>query len=55
MEINDTLIIDGFINGTAELINDIARFIRRIQTGVAQFYALIMIFGITLIIFLLLL
>ncbi len=54
-KINDTLIIDGFINGTAELINDIARFIRRIQTGVAQFYALIMIFGITLIIFLLLL
>lgn len=52
-KINDTLIIDGFINGTSELINDIAKFIRRIQTGVVQFYALIMIFGITLIIFIL--
>lgn len=54
-KINDSLIIDGFINGTAESINELARFIRRIQTGIAQFYALIMIFGITLIIFLLLL
>lgn len=54
-KINDTLIIDGFVNGTAEMIDESAKVIRRIQTGIAQFYALIMIFGITLIIFLLLL
>lgn len=51
---SDNIIIDGFINGTAELIDEIAKVIRRIQTGISQFYALIMIFGITLIIFLLL-
>jgi NADH-quinone oxidoreductase subunit L len=54
-KINDTMIIDGFINGTAEMIDETAKLIRKIQTGIAQFYALIMIFGITLIIFLLLL
>jgi len=52
---NDTMIIDGFINGTAEMIDEISKVIRKVQTGIAQFYALIMIFGITLIIFLLLL
>lgn len=54
-KINDSLIIDGFINSTAEVVDELSKIIRRIQTGVAQFYALIMIFGITLIIFLLLL
>jgi len=54
-KISDAMIIDGFVNGTAEMIDDIAKVIRKVQTGVAQFYALIMIFGITLIIFLLLL
>ncbi|MCX8057231.1 MAG: NADH-quinone oxidoreductase subunit L [Ignavibacteria bacterium] len=54
-KINDTIIIDGFINGTAEMIDEIGKRIRKVQTGIAQFYALIMIFGITLIIFLLLL
>ncbi len=53
-KINDTLLIDGFVNGTAEIINDLAKVIRKVQTGIVQFYALIMIFGITLIIFLLL-
>ncbi len=52
---NDSLIIDGFINSTAEVVDELSKIIRKIQTGVAQFYALIMIFGITLIIFLLLL
>lgn len=54
-KISDTLIIDGFINGTAEMIDEFAKIIRKVQTGIIQFYALIMIFGITLIIFLLLL
>lgn len=54
-KINDSLIIDGFINSTAEVVDELSKIIRKIQTGVAQFYALIMIFGITLIIFLLLL
>jgi NADH-quinone oxidoreductase subunit L len=54
-KISDAMIIDGLVNGTAEMIDDIAKVIRKVQTGVAQIYALIMIFGITLIIFLLLL
>ncbi len=54
-KITDVKLVDGFINTTAQMIEDFAKLIRRIQTGIAQFYALIMIFGITLIIFLLLL
>ncbi|GAB4298290.1 MAG: NADH-quinone oxidoreductase subunit L [Ignavibacteriaceae bacterium] len=42
----DNLIIDGIVNGTASLINSISNQIRKIQTGVAQFYALVMVIGI---------
>jgi hypothetical protein len=34
------------VNGTAILIDKAAGVIRKLQTGVAQFYALIMILGI---------
>ncbi len=44
----DTRIIDGFVNGTASLINRISAYIRLIQTGVTQFYAIIMMLGIAL-------
>lgn len=54
-KINDVKIIDGFVNTTAEMIDEFSRILRKIQTGVIQFYALLMIFGITIIIFLLLL
>ncbi len=42
----DNNIIDGFINGTASLVGIISGKIRRIQTGVAQVYAIVMMLGI---------
>jgi NADH-quinone oxidoreductase subunit L len=42
----DTNIIDGVINGTAKLIGIISGKIRKIQTGVAQVYAIVMMIGI---------
>jgi NADH-quinone oxidoreductase subunit L len=42
----DSKIIDGAVNGTALIIDKASGIIRKIQTGVAQFYALIMILGI---------
>ena len=42
----DSKIIDGAVNGTAILIDKASGVIRKLQTGVAQFYALIMILGI---------
>jgi NADH-quinone oxidoreductase subunit L len=42
----DNKIIDGLINGTASLVETLALSIRKIQTGVAQLYALIMVLGI---------
>ncbi|MGE5430726.1 MAG: NADH-quinone oxidoreductase subunit L [Syntrophomonadaceae bacterium] len=44
----DSKIIDGVVNGSAALIDRTAAFIRRFQTGVAQFYALIMMLGIAI-------
>src|SRR5664280_578103 len=38
----DVAVIDGFVNGTASLIIFISGKIRKIQTGVTQFYAVIM-------------
>lgn len=45
-KINDNKIIDGVINGTASMIDSISGRIKKFQTGVAQFYALVMILGI---------
>ena len=42
----DNKIIDGLINGTASLIETLSSNIRKIQTGIAQLYALVMILGI---------
>ncbi len=42
----DTFIIDGIVNGAAKLIDKISGTIRKMQTGVAQFYAVIMMVGI---------
>ena len=39
-------IIDGIVNGAAKLIDVISVNIRKLQTGVAQFYALVMVLGI---------
>jgi NADH-quinone oxidoreductase subunit L len=42
----DNRIIDGFINGTASAIGSLSAIGRKIQTGVAQFYAVVMMIGI---------
>ncbi len=45
-EIADNKIIDGVVNGSAKLIDIISVNIRKLQNGVAQFYALVMVLGI---------
>ena len=45
----DATIIDGIVNGAAKLVDSISGTIRKIQTGVAQFYAVIMMAGIALV------
>jgi NADH-quinone oxidoreductase subunit L len=47
----DVAVIDGFVNGTALLITQISGKIRKIQTGVAQLYAVIMMLGIAIALF----
>jgi NADH-quinone oxidoreductase subunit L len=50
-KIADNKIIDGLINYLARLIDIISGFIKRIQTGVAQSYALVMVIGIVIALF----
>ena len=45
-KIADNKIIDGLVNGTASLVGILSGSIRKIQTGVAQFYAIVMMVGI---------
>ena len=45
-KITDNVLIDGLVNGTASVINSVSGIIRKIQTGVAQVYALVMVLGI---------
>jgi NADH-quinone oxidoreductase subunit L len=45
----DIGLIDGAVNGTAKLIGILSQFLRRIQTGVAQAYALVFVIGIILV------
>jgi NADH-quinone oxidoreductase subunit L len=45
-KITDNKLIDGLVNGIAKLVNNISASIRKIQTGVAQSYALVMVIGI---------
>lgn len=45
-KITDSKIIDGAVNGTASLIEYFSKKIRKLQTGVAQFYAVMMMLGI---------
>lgn len=44
-KIADNKIIDGTVNGAAKLVDIISASIRKIQTGVAQLYALVMVLG----------
>ena len=50
-KITDNKIIDGLVNGTAALIGFISARIRKIQTGVAQIYAVVMMLGIVIALF----
>ncbi len=45
-KIADNKIIDGTVNGAAKMIDIVSVNIRKFQTGVAQFYALVMVLGI---------
>jgi NADH-quinone oxidoreductase subunit L len=45
-KIADNKIIDGLINGLARVVDNISASIRKIQTGIAQAYALVMVLGI---------
>ncbi len=47
----DAKIIDGAVNGTASIISFISARIRKIQTGVAQIYAVVMMLGIVIALF----
>ncbi len=47
----DNKIIDGLVNGTASIIGFISSRIRKIQTGVAQIYAVVMMLGIVIALF----
>jgi len=46
----DVALIDGLVNGSAKIVGAIAQSFRKIQTGVAQFYALVFIGGILFVI-----
>ena len=50
-KIADNKIIDGLINGLAKLIDKISGLIKKIQTGIAQSYALVMVLGILIALF----
>lgn len=50
-KIADNKIIDGVVNGTAEIVGSLSGIIKKMQTGIAQFYALIMVTGIAVILF----
>ncbi len=50
-KIADNKIIDGTVNGVASIIGTISANIRKIQTGVAQSYAVMMMLGIVIALF----
>jgi len=50
-KIADNKIIDGTINGLAKMIDNISGTIKKIQTGIAQSYALVMVLGILIALF----
>lgn len=50
-KIADNKIIDGLINGLAKLVDKISGLIKKMQTGIAQSYALVMVLGILIALF----
>jgi len=49
--IADSKVIDGLVNGVASVIGTVSKYIRKIQNGVAQSYALVMMLGIVIALF----
>ncbi len=49
-KIVDVVMIDGIVNGSARLVGAVAQAVRRMQTGVAQSYALVMMLGIIILV-----
>lgn len=49
-KIFDVKIIDGIINGSARAMGEVSEFVRKMQSGVAQNYAVIMLVGIIVIV-----
>ncbi|GBD89181.1 NADH-quinone oxidoreductase subunit L [bacterium BMS3Abin03] len=47
----DVKLIDGFVNGLAGSVSNASKYLRKLQTGVVQLYALVMIVGILLALF----
>ncbi|MGD0338413.1 MAG: NADH-quinone oxidoreductase subunit L [Bacteroidota bacterium] len=45
----DVGVIDGIVNGSAKLMQSLSSFARRIQTGVVQFYAIVFVIGVLLV------
>ncbi len=52
-KIFDVKIIDGLVNGTAWLMQTLSRWFRRVQVGVTQTYAMVMVGGIIIILWIL--
>jgi len=50
-KIFDNKIIDGLVNGLARSVGDVSVLIRKMQTGIVQSYALVMMIGILLALF----
>jgi NADH-quinone oxidoreductase subunit L len=50
-KIFDNKIIDGLVNGLARSVGDVSSLIRKMQTGIVQSYALVMMIGILLALF----
>ena len=44
----DVRIVDGIVNGTAKLVEMLAQRLRRVQTGIVQNYAVVMLAGIVM-------
>jgi NADH-quinone oxidoreductase subunit L len=47
----DNKIIDGIINGSAALIDSTSSLVKKLQTGLTQFYAILMLIGISAVLF----
>jgi NADH-quinone oxidoreductase subunit L len=50
-KIFDNKIIDGLVNGLARSVGDVSALLRKMQTGIVQSYALVMMIGILLALF----